>query len=71
MPAPDKDPILKFANELLTVFHRWAEESDLDPLEMAEAAVTVINNFCNEDAIDFEPDQQMLDDIEEQEDGTS
>jgi len=58
---PDKAPILKFANELLTVFHRWSEESDLDPLEMAEVAVTVINTFCDEDAIQFEADSDKWD----------
>ena len=65
MPGPDKDPILKFANELLTVFHRWSEESDLEALDMAEAAAVVINNFCNEDAIAFEPDDDFVDELEE------
>ena len=65
MPGPDKEPILKFANELLTVFNRWSEESDLDALDMAEAAVTVINNFCNEETINFEPDVDFTDKLEE------
>ena len=60
-----KPPILMFANELLTVFHRWSEESDLEPLEMAEAAVTVINTFCDEDAIQFEADQDFIDEVED------
>ena len=60
MPGPDKEPLLKFANELLIVFIRWSEESALDELDMAEAAVTVINNFCNEETINFEPDSDFL-----------
>ena len=67
MSKKPKPPIMMFANELLMVFHRWSEESDLAPLEMAEAAASVINNFCNEDTIEFEPDQDMLDKMEEEE----
>ena len=63
MTQPPKDPILMFADELLTVFHRWSEESDLEPLDMAEAAAIVINNFCNEDAIEFDPDPDMIDEV--------
>tara|TARA_Y100000310_G_scaffold225144_1_gene227159 strand:+ start:885 stop:1097 length:213 start_codon:yes stop_codon:yes gene_type:complete len=69
MSAPDKPPVLMFAEELLGVFIRWSDESDLEPLEMAEAAAAVINNFCDDDdAIVFDADPQLLDDIEEQED---
>ncbi len=67
MIEPDKPPVLMFAEELLGVFIRWSDESDLDPLEMAEAAAAVINNFCDDDAIEFEPDPQLLDDIDNQE----
>lgn len=62
---PDKPPILKFSDELLSVFSRWFEESDLDEAEMAEAAVAVINSFCGEGAIQFDPDPDMLDQLEE------
>ena len=61
MPAPDKPPELMFAEELLGVFIRWSDESDLEPLEMAQTAAVVINNFCNEDAIEFEPDFEVDD----------
>ena len=56
---------VQFSNELLNVFVRWSEESDLDEYQMAEIAAIVINNFCGDIAIEFEPDQQMLDDIED------
>ena len=62
MGQPDKAPILKFANELMGVFVRWSEESDLHALDMAEAAAVVINNFCNEETITFEPDEDLLND---------
>ena len=56
---------IQFSNELLNVFLRWSEESDLTPLDMAEIATIVINNFCDETAIEFEPDQDMLDELDE------
>ena len=63
---PDKPPILKFSDELLSVFSRWFEESDLDEMEMAEAAVAVINSFCGDGAIEFDADPDMLDTIDEE-----
>ena len=59
--------LLKFKTELLAVFNRWLEESDLNELELAEAAVDTINTICGEQALDFEADQEMLDRIEEEE----
>ena len=56
---------VQFSNELLNVFVRWSEESDLTPLQMAEIAAIVINNFCGDEAsIEFEPDSEMLDQID-------
>lgn len=65
MEQPDKGPLLKFANELMSVFIRWGEESDLDSIDMAQAATVVINNFCNEDTVEFEPDDDFIDKLEE------
>lgn len=67
MPAPDKPPILKFSEELLGVFIRWGEESDLDSMEMAEAATVVVNSFCDAEAMEFEPDPEFLDKLKEEE----
>ena len=63
----ERPPILKFTDELLAVFLRWSEESDLGPLELAEAAVTVINNFCDEPVMDFAPAKGFIDEVSEEE----
>lgn len=60
-----KPPALMFSEELLGVFVRWSEESELDPLDMAEAAVAVINNFCNEPVMDFEPDAEFMEELDD------
>ena len=61
MTAPDQGPLQKFSTELLGVFIRWEEESDLDELDMAEAAVEVINRFLNSETLIFEPDFELDD----------
>tara|TARA_R100000808_G_scaffold23045_1_gene50663 strand:- start:467 stop:658 length:192 start_codon:yes stop_codon:yes gene_type:complete len=61
MTAPDQGPLQKFSTELLGVFIRWEEESDLDELDMAEAAVVVINRFLNSETLIFEPDFELDD----------
>lgn len=57
--------VLKFKTEVLSVFRRWMEESDLEDMQMVEAVVEVINEFCQEDAVQFEPDPDFLDKLEE------
>ena len=61
----DQHPKFKFADELLSVLVRWSKESDLTSLEMAEVTAVVINNFCNEETITFEPDEELLDELED------
>ena len=52
----DPSPKQKFQGELLALFSRWNNESDLDVLEMAEASVEIINKVCNTPAIEMESD---------------
>ena len=62
MPFDDQDAQkLKFKSALTAFYLRWAEESDLDSLEMAEASTEVINVMCNDSVIDFEPDDELID----------
>ena len=60
MSRPDKPPLLKFHDELLTVFIRWFEESDLDEVDMEEAALVVIDNFCGK-TLDFDLESDFFD----------
>ena len=55
----EEQAILKFQNELLSVFMRWLEESDLDDMQLLEAAVAMMNKF-GDDVVTFEPDPQMF-----------
>jgi hypothetical protein len=43
---PNRDAVKQFSNELLAVFTRWFEESDLDEFDMECAATDVIEGFC-------------------------
>ena len=66
--AADREAVLMFKKEILAVFTRWDLESDLDILEMAEASVEVINEIYGDQAIEFDPDPEFLDNINEEED---
>ena len=59
---------IQFSTELLSVFIRWHKESDLTSLEMAEVATIVINNFCDQATVEFEPDQDLIDGLDDEED---
>ena len=65
--ADDREAVLMFKKEILAVFTRWDLESDLDILEMAEASVEVINEIYGDQAIEFDPDPELLDNINEEE----
>jgi len=57
-----KTPIGKFSVEVRAVLDRWIEESDLEDVEMAEAAAKVISDWLDEEVLTFEPDDDMLGD---------
>lgn len=51
--------IKKFQKELLSVFLRWLEESDLEDMQLLQAAVALMNKF-SDNAVTFEPDPSMF-----------
>ena len=57
----DEEPVEKFKNELTAVFTRWYEESDLDDIEMGDAAIEVVEKFCDV-TIGFDSDIDLEDD---------
>jgi hypothetical protein len=61
----EEGPAQQFANELMSVFMRWYEESDLDDDDMANAANFVIHEFCGKN-LEFEADFNLNDDEEEE-----
>ena len=58
---PSEPAVIGFKTELLGVFRRWFEESDLDEFRMECAAVEVIEKFCGT-TVDFDPDFDIPED---------
>lgn len=49
----------QFKSVIRSSFNRWFEESDLDSQELAETALEAINEWLDEDIIDFKPDDKI------------
>ena len=47
----------KFAREQLALLNRWIEESDIDDMEMAQIAASVINKWLDDEFMVFEPEE--------------
>lgn len=54
-------PQKQFENEVSALFMRWWEESDLDEEDMAQAAIAVIERFCDT-TVEFEADFDLDED---------
>ena len=62
---PELTPHQKFKNEHRAVLNRWLEESDIEDLELAKIAAEDINEWLDEEVIEFESDIKLNDDEEE------
>ena len=64
----DHRPLAMFKHEILNVFTRWSEESDLSVTDMIHGTVDIINRMHgdNEGTVEFEPDQEFLDKLNEE-----
>jgi len=58
MKKKNLSPQKQFENEVSALFMRWWEESDLDEEDMAQAAITVIERFCDT-SVEFEADFEI------------
>ena len=58
---PEDSPQQQFANELLAVFIRWYEESDLEDQEMYDVATQVMEQFCGTN-LEFDSDFDLPED---------
>ena len=47
----------QFENEIKADLNRWFEESDLDVEELANSAIKAIEDWLDEEVIDFKPDK--------------
>ena len=64
---PSLTPQQKFKNEHRALLNRWVEESDIDDPEMAKIAMKDIEDWLNEEVIDFECDMLLEDNDEDEE----
>jgi hypothetical protein len=39
--------------------NRWVEESDIEDSELAKIAVSDLNDWLDEDVVEFEPDAEL------------
>ena len=47
----------KFENEIKADLNRWFEESDLDVEDLTNSAMKAIEDWLDEDVVDFTPDE--------------
>ena len=57
--------VLKFQNEFLGLLRRWLEESDLEDMDLLNAAVSLMNEYCQEGGVEFSPDKGFTDKLGE------
>lgn len=60
----DEAPVVKFKNEVRSVLLRWWEESDLDEVDMGQALLELVDEFC-ETTVEFEADFDLEDEEDE------
>ena len=61
---PKLTPHQKFKNEHRALLNRWLEESDIDDREMAQIALTDVEEWMDEEVVEFECDMDLEDDEE-------
>ena len=53
---PSLTPHQQFKNEHRALLKRWIDESDIDDMEIAKIAVADVEEWLDEDVVDFESD---------------
>jgi hypothetical protein len=66
---PKLTPHQQFKNEHRALLNRWLEESDIEDTEMAKIVMSDIEEWLDEDVIEFECDMVLDDDDEDEEEG--
>jgi len=62
---PKLTPHQQFKNEHRALLNRWLEESDIDDQEMAQIALTDVEEWMDEEVVGFESDMDLDDDEHE------
>lgn len=63
---PKLTPHQQFKNEHRALLNRWVEESDIEDTEMAKIVMSDIEEWLDEEIVDFESDIVLDDDDEEE-----
>ena len=58
-----------FKNEHRALLNRWLEESDIEDTEMAKIVMSDIEEWLDEDVVEFECDMVLDDDDDDEEEG--
>ena len=61
---PKLTPHQQFKNEHRALLNRWLEESDIEDQEMAQIALTDVEEWLDEEVVEFECDMDLDDDEE-------
>ena len=61
---PKLTPHQQFKNEHRALLNRWLEESDIDDQEMAQIALNDVEEWMDEEVVEFECDIDLDDDEE-------
>ena len=64
---PKLTPHQQFKNEHRALLNRWLEESDIDDQEMAQIALTDVEEWMDEEVVGFDCDNDHEDDEEHEE----
>ena len=56
---PKLTPHQQFKNEHRALLNRWLEESDIEDHEMAQIALTDVEEWVDEEVVDFECDMDL------------
>jgi len=59
-------PHQKFKTEHRALLNRWLEESDIEDMEMAKIAMDDLNEWLDEDVLEFESEIELSDEDEEE-----
>jgi len=66
---PKLTPHQQFKNEHRALLNRWLEESDIEDTEMAKIVMSDIEEWLDEDVVEFECDMAFDDDDDDEEEG--
>ena len=59
-------PHQKFKTEHRALLNRWLDESDIEDMEMAKIAMDDLNEWLDEDVLEFESEIDLSDEDEEE-----